>query len=240
VGRCPPDVDKLDPGGGAGSLNWPRVNIGDARILPNATALRPLGCRLFRAVRAGKRSLRRWSMVTRMSGLRGWGWSIGVALVALSCGGDDGGDTGAVGTGIVGTSTGAAESSTGDEPNVLPTVEITANPSTSCRDDGELVLRATRIGCVSPPPAPCTLPTVAKTFEGETVACPSMETSDVMRVELPQTGRYFIDLVHTAADGTETARCYAEDGEAELIIDDERLAANPTIVAEKLGANPCS
>lgn len=168
--------------------------------------------------------------------------AVSILSLALATGcsddtGDGGGDTGSAAT--AGASTAAVDSSGGANNNVLPTVEIELDPSTACGADGSLLLRATLVGCVSPPPAPCTLPDPPRVYDGDTVACPATETAATMRVQIEQAGRYHVELAAVAADGTETAQCYAEADDADLIVEKEALDTNPTIAATPLGSGGC-
>lgn len=162
------------------------------------------------------------------------GWAI---LGLVACGGDDDGgdDGGAVDSGTMGV--GATESS-GGSGNDLPTVEIEIDASATCGADGSLLLRATQVGCVSPPPAPCTMPMTPPVYEGDTIACPSTEAAATMRVGIEKAGRYNVELVTVAGDGTESTECFSDRDDPELIVDDSAFNTNRTIPAMSLGG-PC-
>src|SRR5688572_12344383 len=96
------------------------------------------------------------------------------ALAASACSDDDGGDD--VGDGPA--TTDASTGSTGEPApmNAQPTLEARVDAAAACAAGASaLELRATKIGCVDPPPAPCTLPNPPRTDVGDPLACPSSE-----------------------------------------------------------------
>lgn len=136
-----------------------------------------------------------------------------------------------------------ADSSTGPVMmNTAPTVAATVDVATGCSMSGatRVRLQATRVGCENPPPAPCTLPQVPQVVEGDGVDCPAAESSQTLRVEFSQTGRYHVEVVTLAGDEVISAVCWGEDGGVELLIDDERLQQRPTIDVEVLDGSACS
>jgi len=163
---------------------------------------------------------------------------VGLALAGLvACGGDDdGGDEGvAADSGTMGAA-GGSESS-GGSGNDLPTVEIEIDASATCGADGSLLIRATQVGCVSAT-GPCTLPMTPPVYEGDTLACPSSEAAATMRVGIEKAGRYNVELVTIAADGTESTECLSDRDDPELIVDDSAFNTNRTIPVMSLDG-PC-
>ena len=130
--------------------------------------------------------------------------------------------------------------STPGSDNELPTMEAVVDAAAACSQGDATALRfvATRIGCVRPPPAPCTLPDPPKQYAGTAVDCPSSDTALPLRVGVDQTGRYHVESVLVLEDGSERRDCHREGGEVEVIIDDGRLANRPTIEVSPSG-QPC-
>jgi hypothetical protein len=131
------------------------------------------------------------------------------------------------------------ETSTGSD-NDLPTMEAVVDAAVACSPGEALALQlvATRIGCVKPPPSPCTLPDPPTRYLGTLVECPANETALPLRVGVEQTGRYHVESVLSLEGGTEIRECYREGDELEVIIDDGRLANRPTITVTPAG-EPC-
>jgi hypothetical protein len=161
-----------------------------------------------------------------------------VSLVLVVACGDDAGPSMVLDT--TGTEVGDASSSTGSD-NELPTMEAVVDAAAACGAEGaeSSSFVATRVGCVRPPPSPCTLPDPPKTYVGTVVACPSTDAASTLQVAVDQTGRYHVETVLALEDGTEQRECYGEGGgEVEVIIDDGRLANRPTLVLSAMG-HPC-
>lgn len=151
--------------------------------------------------------------------------SLAAVLLAVAGCGDDA--SGPIGTGS--TSVAAADSSSSGMPNAEPTLEATIAGADACATASEVEIRATRFGCVSPPPAPCTLPEPLQTDVGDRLQCP-VEGDGVWRLEVEAAGRYYVELVSIAADGTETAQCLTNTAEDFVLVDDAAFMDNPTIV----------
>ncbi|MEZ4451221.1 MAG: hypothetical protein R3B09_17210 [Nannocystaceae bacterium] len=153
-----------------------------------------------------------------------------VLLSAIACGDD--------------VSTSAASTSAGDETtgSLEPhaTFEASVDQLGLCGVIGSknLILKATRVGCVGSPPAPCTLPTDPyKAWVGEVATCPSASTSAVMRVEVPMSGRFHVQVDVTTESGA-VSHCFGVDGEALLEVTDADLEARRGIGVIDLGG-PC-
>ncbi len=160
----------------------------------------------------------------------------GFALVCLLSGCGDDGSSGEGGS----TGPEPAGSSTGTPMNTAPVVmAMQADVAVACTREGatRVELHATRVGCVNPPPAPCTIaprPTV-----GEGVDCPPDDSPVDLGVELTQAGRYEVEVVTLAGEDELFASCWGEDGGTEMFVDDERFAANPTIEVTLVEQSPC-
>lgn len=155
--------------------------------------------------------------------------SLSLAALLLACG-DDVAAT---------TMTTADDGDTGTaEPQV--TFEATVDQLALCGVIGaqNLILKAHRVGCVGSPPAPCTLPTDPyKMWIGEVAACPSASTAALMRVTVPMSGRYHVEVVTSTETGS-VGNCYGIDGEALLEITDADLEARAVIGVADFGG-PC-
>lgn len=147
-----------------------------------------------------------------------------------ACGGDDGGGSADVAADSGGSDT-AGSSSSGDlvMPNAAPTLRRAVDTTAACGADGTIGLRATQVACVKLPPAPCTLPSPPRVFEGPAIACPASETESELLVEIEFAGRYTVELVATAADGSESVTCFSDTAESEVIVDDDAIASKPTV-----------
>lgn len=101
-----------------------------------------------------------------------------------------------------------------------------------------VTLRATRVGCVPGPPAPCTLKTDPyEEFIGDAVVCPASETARDMRVTVANAGRYQVDARTVTASGTQSL-CYAPMKAVELEIGNDEVEASARVfVAAQSG--PC-
>lgn len=166
----------------------------------------------------------------------------GFALVCLlvdlvGCGGDDGGG----GDGGSTTMATDASSSGGELPNAAPTVLAEVDVTAACSGAGatRVELHATRVGCIDPPPAPCTLPEVPRATVGEGVECPANASPQALRVELTQTGRYHVEVLTLAGEAEVSRVCFAEAGDPELLITEARINGKPTIAVAELDGSPC-
>jgi hypothetical protein len=169
--------------------------------------------------------------------MRGRGRIGGFALVCLlvGCGDDGGGGDG-------GSTTMAMDATTDVEvPNTAPTVVAEVDVTTACSGAGatRVELHATRVGCIDPPPAPCTLPDPPRATVGEGIDCPAASSPLDLRVELTQTGRYHVEVLTLAGESEVSRVCFGEAGDPELLINDARLNGKPTIVLAQLGGSSC-
>ncbi len=155
-----------------------------------------------------------------------------ILLVGPGCG-DDGAEPDGTGS----TSVAMSESSSGGQVNTLPTLQVTIAGADACASASAVEIRATRFGCVSPPPAPCTVPEPLQTDVGDRLTCP-VEGDGVWRVEVDAAGRYYVELVAIAAGGTESAQCLTNTAEDFVIVDNAAFDTNPTI-ALSAQAGPC-
>lgn len=147
---------------------------------------------------------------------------------ALACG-DDVAETSA---------TTGSDTTGGAEPHA--TFEATVDQLGLCGVIGaqNLVLRASRVGCIGSPPAPCTLPTDPyKAWVGDVAACPSASTSTIMRVAVPTSGRYQIEVVTNTESGM-TGECFGAGGDDVLDVTDADLDDRRVIGVQPLGG-PC-
>jgi len=119
-------------------------------------------------------------------------------------------------------------------------VAVQADVPVACTRAGatRVELHATRFGCVNPPPAPCTIAEPLRPTVGEGVDCAGASVQD-LRVELTQAGRYRVEVVTLGGEDSLFASCWGEAGETELLVDDERFAANPTIEVELVQQSAC-
>jgi len=173
--------------------------------------------------------------------MRGSGCVGGFALacllvVSVGCGDDGGG-----GNGGSTTMTTDASSSSGGVPNAAPTVVAQADVTAACGQAGatRVELQATRVGCIDPPPAPCTLPEELRPVVGDGLECPVDASPQELAVELTQTGRYHVEVVTLAGEADLSRVCFGEAGETELLITEARLNGKPTIDVAELDGSPC-
>lgn len=100
-------------------------------------------------------------------------------------------------------------------------------------------LQATRTGCVSPAPAPCTLPNPLRTTIGDAVDCPAADSPATLNVDLTAAGRYSIELVGLEGEDERVRMCQGIDAERELLVTDEAFEASETFVVTLIDTNPC-
>lgn len=156
------------------------------------------------------------------------GLALGWLLVGCEGGGSSGGTTG-------------AQDESSGEPIVAPSILGEVDVAVACSVAGatRVELHATRVGCVDPPPAPCTLPEVPRPVVGEGVDCPPEGSPQNLRIELELAGRYQVEAV-TLAGETELARvCYGFGGESELLVTEAEIAGNSVLVVAPLDGSPC-
>lgn len=158
-------------------------------------------------------------------------------LSILACGSKDPPTEGSTGEASESSSEStAAESSSGGSGNENPIVEATIDASAACSGASKVTLTATRFACVGA--GPCTISNPPSQVDGMFVVCPSDESAAILTVDLALTGRYHVELVATAGDGTETRECYSADGTRVVTIGEGELASRPTIVVTSVGG-PC-
>lgn len=157
------------------------------------------------------------------------GLALGCLLVACTT---DGGT--AEGT------TGAEDESSG-EPITAPTIVGEVDAAVACSTAGanRVELWATRIGCVDPPPAPCTLPEVPRPIAGESVDCPPPGSPVTLRVELEQAGRYQVEAVILDGDTELSSICYGFAGDAEVLVTEAEIDDNSVVITAPLDGQPC-
>lgn len=126
----------------------------------------------------------------------------------------------------------SADTDPGDAggPTATPgTVVLLADvdPEPLCNTVGvtEVRLVARRIGCESPPPAPCTLPANPPTIEGDRRACPITDPTLLLGVEVDQAGRYEVQTEVEFTTGDTEARCHTLGGDPEVLVPAEDVEA---------------
>lgn len=109
---------------------------------------------------------------------------------------DDGADSG-------GSSEGA-----GGPSQVILLVEV---PNSTCDAVGvvEIEARARRVGCESPPPAPCTLPAIPVDILGDKATCPISDPNVRLGVTIDDPGRYLVDTVARRDGDDPITSCFA-------------------------------
>ena len=99
-------------------------------------------------------------------------------------------------------------------------------------------LRATRVACAGGPLPPCTVPSNPyEVFVGDTAGCPNSQTSAVMRVEVPRSGRYSVEAVTVTESGS-LALCYGVGGSDPVEVIDADLDARAEIPVDPR-SGPC-
>ena len=173
--------------------------------------------------------------------MRGRGCIGGLGLVCLLVGLAGCGDDGGGGDGGSTTVTTDASSSGGEVPNAAPTAAAEVDATAACGQAGatRVELWATRVGCIDPPPSPCTLAEPPRPVVGEGLECPADASPQALRVELTQTGRYHVEVVTLAGEDEVSKVCFGEAGEVELLITEARLNSKPTIEVAELDGSPC-
>jgi hypothetical protein len=158
-------------------------------------------------------------------------WALG------GCGDDGGAPSGET---EIGTSEAALESTGGPAPvNTAPTFEALVDAAAACTAGASaLELRATRFACADPPPAPCTLPNPLRTDVGDRIDCPSTETDATLRLAASSAGRFYVEVVTIAGDGTEVGECHSDTTESDVFVDKDAFDTNPTIAVAGL-SSPC-
>ncbi|MEX1364459.1 MAG: hypothetical protein AB1Z98_15140 [Nannocystaceae bacterium] len=160
---------------------------------------------------------------------------VGLGVLGVACG-DDGGTA----EGTTGPEQGSSSSS--GEPIVAPSIFAEVDVAVSCSVAGatRVELQATRVGCVDPPPAPCTLPEVPRPVIGEAASCPPEGSPQNLRVELDNAGRYQVEVVTFEGELEQSRVCYGFAGESELVVTEAEIAGNSVFVVAPLDGSPCS
>ncbi|MEM7154079.1 MAG: hypothetical protein AAF799_14610 [Myxococcota bacterium] len=162
------------------------------------------------------------------------GLTLALGWLLVGCG-DDGGSVEMGSTGI------EASSSSGEEP--LPEAPLAIGEidiATGCALEGatRVELHATRVGCVNPPPAPCTVTEPPRSDAGEGVDCPAA-ASETLYVEIPMAGRYHFEAVTLAGEEELSRECYGRDGEAEVLVTADEIEQNVMVAVESLDGSAC-
>lgn len=127
----------------------------------------------------------------------------------------------------------------GGTPGVVSFLgEVATAPA--CNTAGAVAVQwqATRVGCVDPPPAPCTLPGTPRPIEGDLTSCPQTDQAVLLGVEIEQSGRYIIEAVLQLTAAEPEPECYANAGVTEIVVTDEQIAAGAVVMVTPTGA-PC-
>ncbi|MCB9703461.1 MAG: hypothetical protein H6711_16330 [Myxococcales bacterium] len=174
----------------------------------------------------------RWIALARRSALGlGLGLVCGLVFGLVACGDDGAG-------GATSGATGGGSEGENPEPHVR--VEGPVDLLDLCGTIGStnVFLRATRVGCVGSPPAPCTIPTNPyEIVVGDTAGCPSALTGARMEVEIEATGKYQIEAV-TITESGHQALCYGSNGASVIEVTQAELDGRATIAVDPL-AGPC-
>ncbi len=137
-----------------------------------------------------------------------------------------------------GTPAGGDTGTTGAMAGIV-VFEATPTEDAACGGGATQVrIRARKVGCIPPPPAPCTLPQQIPDIDGDARACPGAGGAG-FAVSVDAPGRYYVDLVRTLPDGTQDTLCL-EDGSGEVLHDvttDDLDAGAMRVLA--LGSGPC-
>lgn len=101
------------------------------------------------------------------------------------------------------------------------------NPEPLCGTVGvtQVQLIATRVGCESPPPAPCTLPAEPRSVDGDVFTCPNTDPSTLLGVEVELGGRYQVQTVVEYTTGETEARCHTAGGDPEVLVRADEVEA---------------
>jgi hypothetical protein len=134
------------------------------------------------------------------------------------------------------SSTGVAESSTGDaSPHALL---LAAVPNTVC-DDPKVVsaeLRAVKVGCEDPPPAPCTVPSVPVPIVGDRKSCPITDATVTLGVRIEVAAEYEVEAVLERAPDAPDGLCFGDpDLETSVVVTSEDIAARAQKMLEGTG-----
>ncbi len=115
---------------------------------------------------------------------------------------------------------------------VLLLVDVNPEPACSDPDVTQVQIVARRIGCESPPPAPCTVPVNPPAIEGDVFTCPNTDPSRLLGVEVTQAGRYVVETLATVTAAEPDVTCYGLDGAAEIVVPADDVEAGATIMLD--------
>jgi len=154
-------------------------------------------------------------------------WTLGLGLVSGACDGVE--ET----TGS--TATGGPEN---PDPHVSFTGYVDLLDLCGTIGATHVFLRATRVGCIDSPPAPCTLPSNPyASWIGETVACPNASTANLMAVDVPDPGKYQIEAI-TLTETGEQRLCFGQDGD-DIVLATATAIEDRADVGVEVLAGPC-
>ena len=155
-----------------------------------------------------------------------------VALAPVGVGGCDGD-----GEMTTGSATGAAQEN--PDPHVSFTGYVDLLDLCGIIGATHVFMRATRVGCIGSPPAPCTLPSNPYASRiGETVACPNASTANLMAVDVPSPGKYQVEAV-TLTETGEQRLCFGIDGEDIVEASESEIEDRADVGVDVL-TGPCS
>lgn len=146
---------------------------------------------------------------------------ISVSSTSLACSDDTGGDGGDTGTG--GEMMG--------DPEATIVADASVDRACSPSSVAEVSLRATKVGCESGPPAPCTLPNPPPVFDSAAVACP---IDAPLELQIDEGGRYAVEVVRDPG-ATESTACWGE----EVVVTTEAVEASQIITTAMVSEAPC-
>jgi len=131
--------------------------------------------------------------------------------------------------------------STGEMANAAPTVVATVDLTAACGEAGvtRVELQGTRVACIDPPPAPCTVPNPPRPTLGTSVMCPAASSPMELQVELTAEGRYHVEVVSWAGTTEQSRVCWGETDDVEVLITEARINGKPTIEVMELDGEPC-
>lgn len=137
-----------------------------------------------------------------------------------------------------GTPAGGDTGTTGSVAGIVTFEAVPAEDDACGGGATQVRIRARKVGCIPPPPAPCTLPQQIPDIDGDVRACPGAG-GVTFEVTVDAPGRYYVDLVRALPDGTEETVCL-EDGAGgvlhDVTTDDLDAGSMRTLVP---GSGPC-
>lgn len=153
--------------------------------------------------------------------------SLAITIVACS---DPAAPEGETTSAQVDTSTGD-----GDRPHAML---LAAVPNTAC-DDPKVVsveLRAVKVGCEDPPPAPCTVPAVPVPITGDRKTCPITDDTVTLAVRIEAAAEYEVEAVLERAPDAPDGLCFGDpDLETSVVVTTEDLEAYAQKMLEGTG-----